>query len=105
MISCAFDFCFPPFNSDSKSPFLSFMPKFNETLVNYDFDVVMPGEDAAIREKRKTEDAKKYELVSDIPIQNPDDVNYYKFKEKHTGFIQNQKDLWFLSGFLTARQT
>lgn len=56
--------------------------RINETLVNYDFDVIMPMEDTAIREKRKIEDGKTYELVSDIPIQNPDDVTEVAIKTK-----------------------
>lgn len=54
----------------------------NETLVNYDFNVVMPMENETIREKREIEDAKTYELVSDIPIQNPDDTTEVAIKTK-----------------------
>ncbi len=46
----------------------------NDIIVNYDFNVIMPYERKIIEEKRKKGLEKSGELLSNIPIQNPEDA-------------------------------
>lgn len=70
----------------------------NDILTKYDFDVIMTKEEEAIREQRRHESEKYYELLSNIPIpiQNPEDVTEIAVKTKtEIGqiFMKGRKEL------------
>ncbi len=54
----------------------------NDILTRYDFNVIVPYEQKMIDEQRKFETEKTYELESNVPIQNPDDVTEVAIKTK-----------------------
>lgn len=54
----------------------------NDILAKYDFYVIMPKEQKVIEEKRKHESEKSYESLSNVPIQNPDDITEVAIKTK-----------------------
>lgn len=56
--------------------------RINEIITKYDFDVIMPYEQKIIEERRKQESEKSCELLSDIPIQNPEDITEVAVKTK-----------------------
>ncbi len=71
----------------------------NNILVNYDFNVVIPYKQKIIEEQRKQESEKSEELLSNIPIQNPEDVTEVAIKTKtEIGQI-------FLNGFNDCYRT
>lgn len=54
----------------------------NDILAKYDFYVIMPKEQKVIEEQRKHESEKSYESLSNVPIQNPDDITEVAIKTK-----------------------